>query len=271
MILIPSEQHTAVQPLFTSLQQNLVVESVLDGHTLGRVYVNDPTNPRLAVLWTLMDTVLLAGQPDERHFPALRQLILEEMLPDARSRYIPHFTLTAGQPEWPTYFPALFPDQQLAEVPRHAFHFVQQQVKWREILPPGMRLQPLDETFLAQNELENINAPVGWVRSFWPNTAAFAQHGLGFAVVDGTKVASWALSVYAGKGAVELGVETAVSHRGQGLATVAAAACLEACAERGLTPHWQCDAENTPSLRLAARLGFVIERHYRAHRLPLFP
>lgn len=50
-----------VYPLFAPLMENLVVESVLDGHTRGRVDVDDPVAPRVALLWTLLDTVLLAG------------------------------------------------------------------------------------------------------------------------------------------------------------------------------------------------------------------
>lgn len=265
--LLP-QQYAAVRPLFTPLQQNLVVESVLDSHTLGRVYADESANPQLAVLWTLMDTVLLAGQPNEHRFPALRRLLLDEMLPDARARYIPHFTLLVDRPEWTNHFPALLPDQPLVDLPRLDFHLAGRRVDWRKLLPEGMTLQPLDAAFLARSDLENMANVVGWVRSFWPDAAAFEQRGLGFAVVAGQTVTSWALVVYAGKDALELGVETAVSHRGQGLATITADACLEACAARGITPHWQCDEANTASVQLAARLGFVPRRQYRAYRLP---
>ncbi|MCB9419801.1 MAG: GNAT family N-acetyltransferase [Ardenticatenaceae bacterium] len=268
MIHLSPEQYAAVRPLFTPLQQNLVVESVLDGHTQGRVYADEAANPQLAMLWTLMDTVLLAGQPDERRFPALRRLLLDEMLPDARARYIPHFTLLIDRPEWAAQFPALLPDQPLVDVPRLDFHLAGRRVDWQNLLPEGMHLHPLDSAFLARTNLANIMNVVGWVRSFWPDVAAFEQRELGFAVVAGQTVASWALAVYAGARALELGVETAVSHRGQGLATIAADACLAACAARGITPHWQCDEANAASVRLAARLGFVPQRQYRAYRLP---
>ncbi len=230
MNLLDSTHYPVLWPLFAKLQQNLVVESVLNGFTRGRVYVNDTVNPCLGVLWTEMDAVLLAGEPDEQFFPSLRHLILNEMMPDARSRYIPHFTITVDRPAWVQKLPQLLPNNMFVPVSRLAFRLEQASPDWRALLPTDMTLQLIDAFLFNRQNLENIVAVEGWVRSFWLDIATFVQCGLGFAVLDGTRIASWALSVYASEGAVELGVETAVSHRGRGLATVAATACLEACA-----------------------------------------
>lgn len=268
MIALSPEQYPAVRPLFENLAHHLVVTSVLDGTTLGHVYADNLNHPRLALLWTGMDAVLVAGEPDEKLFPTLRHLVLEEMLPDARARYIPHFSITVDRPGWARRLPVLLPDRQLLAIPRLAFRLEKRRMDWRALLPPAMQLVPMDRSFFARPDLENMNGPAGWLHSFWPDEVAFVAHGLGFAVLDGTKAASWALSVYAGAGALELGVETAISHRGQGLATVAADACLEACISRDLTPQWQCDQNNVPSVRLATRLGFVAGYHYLDYRLP---
>ena len=164
----------------------------------------------------------------------------------------------------------LLPQLLFVAVPRLAFNLAQSPPDWRALLPVRMMLQSMDAAFFARQNLENLPSAAGWVRSFWPDITSFEARGLGFALLDGPTMASWALSVYAGEGALELGVETAVSHRGQGLATVAAAACLEACAAQNLVPHWQCDESNTPSVRLAARLGFAVQRRYTDYRF-LFP
>ncbi|MAU00109.1 MAG: hypothetical protein CL608_23460, partial [Anaerolineaceae bacterium] len=167
------EQFGAVRPLFTNLQQNLVVESVLSNMTRGRVYVDDPENPQLGLLWTEMDAVLLAGEPNEQLFPALRHLILDEMMPDARSRYIPHFTITVDRLAWVEKLPVLLPEQSLVALPRLAFHLVQPPPDWRALLPAPMTLQSMDAAFFARQALENLPSAAGWVRSFWPDIAAF--------------------------------------------------------------------------------------------------
>ncbi|MCA9974068.1 MAG: GNAT family N-acetyltransferase, partial [Anaerolineales bacterium] len=181
-----------VYPLFAPLMENLVVESVLDGHTRGRVYVDDPAAPRVALLWTLLDTVLLAGAPEARLFPALRRLLRAEMWPDARARGVPFFTLTPDRAAWAAHLPALLPGAVVEPVPRLAFRLAARRVDWRAALPAGMRLQPLDAAFLARRALPNMDQVRGWVLSFWEDEAAFARRGLGFAVLDGAAVASWA-------------------------------------------------------------------------------
>ena len=54
-------QYDRVRPLFANLRDNLVVDSVLDGHTPGWVYAGDADAPRVAWLWNRMDAMLVAG------------------------------------------------------------------------------------------------------------------------------------------------------------------------------------------------------------------
>jgi RimJ/RimL family protein N-acetyltransferase len=60
----------------------------------------------------------------------------------------------------------------------------------------------------------------------------------------------------------EIQVDTREDRRRRGYATCVSAAFVLRCLDLGLTPHW--DAANAESLRLAERLGFVLERAYPA-------
>ena len=61
---------------------------------------------------------------------------------------------------------------------------------------------------------------------------------------------------------VEVEIATHPDYRRQGLATVAGAAFIGECIERGLTPHW--DAANKTSLKIAEKLGFRFKEEYTA-------
>ncbi|MEN9938556.1 MAG: acetyltransferase, partial [Chloroflexota bacterium] len=65
------------------------------------------------------------------------------------------------------------------------------------------------------------------------------------------------------EGLIEVGVTTREDERGRGLATAACAALITSCEADGLSTWWDCAAQNTPSTRLARRLGFRDERTYR--------
>jgi RimJ/RimL family protein N-acetyltransferase len=87
-------------------------------------------------------------------------------------------------------------------------------------------------------------------------------------VID-SEIASWCLPVFAGGRRIELGVETAPTHRGQGYATFVTAACVERCLAPGLEPVWQCDRANLASTAVAQNVGFSARFEYDILRLPL--
>ena len=68
-------QYPAVLPLFQPLDFNLVIRSVVEGHTPAWVYADDPTSPRAALLWDRQDANLRVDLGDR---------IRDHIVPDAR-------------------------------------------------------------------------------------------------------------------------------------------------------------------------------------------
>jgi len=271
MIQLDPAHYDCARPLFKSLGANLVAPSILARNTIGRVYADHAQRPQTALIWNQMDTVLLAGNPNNDAVNrALRWLLLSNLMPDAQARGVPGFTLYPGSTGWETRLSQILPGLDVEPLPRRAFHLARLKMNWRQSLPAEWNMQPLTAEFLNEPGWENMTAVHGWIHSFWPLLADFARQGIGFAVTRDNVIASWCLSVYKANQALEFGVETAVSFRGQGLATWAAAACLEQCQEQGIEPHWQCNQNNLASLRVAEKLGFVPARDYTAYWLP-FP
>ncbi len=86
--------------------------------------------------------------------------------------------------------------------------------------------------------------------------AAVLQGILAAAIVDGQIVSIAHTSARSG-GFASVGVETAEAFRRRGFATAAASLVVQAIRERGEVPVWATRETNTPSLRIAARLGFT--------------
>jgi RimJ/RimL family protein N-acetyltransferase len=53
----------------------------------------------------------------------------------------------------------------------------------------------------------------------------------------------------------ELGLATAPAFQGKGCANLTAAACVEHCLARDLTPQWYCWEDNIASRRVAEKVG----------------
>jgi RimJ/RimL family protein N-acetyltransferase len=103
------------------------------------------------------------------------------------------------------------------------------------------------------------------VLSFWRSLADFSG-GFGYSAVTSQAIASWCLTVFAAGGAYELGLATAPEHRGRGLATAVAAACISECLSRSATPHWQCEEANPASMHIAEKVGFSRPLRYIAYQ-----
>lgn len=59
---------------------------------------------------------------------------------------------------------------------------------------------------------------------------------------------------------IEIEIGTNAKHRKKGLATVAAAALIIDCLDKGIYPSW--DAANLESVKLAQKLGYFLVESY---------
>jgi RimJ/RimL family protein N-acetyltransferase len=86
---------------------------------------------------------------------------------------------------------------------------------------------------------------------------------LGVVVLHNGIVVCEAATGAATHGLIEVGVTTAPEHRRKGLASIACARLVELCEAQGYATWWDCATQNSPSVRLARKLGYQVEREYR--------
>lgn len=125
--------------------------------------------------------------------------------------------------------------------------------------PAGVEFALIDGAFLAGRvcwrNLERVRAEVA---QMWPGLADFAARGFGVAARRGDALLCWCTAEYVGPRTCGIGIETDEAEQGRGLATAAAARFLALSRARGLEPHWECDAQNGASARVAAKLGLEV-------------
>lgn len=262
------EQHqlARLRPLFEGLRYNLVVDSVLDGHTPGWVFADRVENPSVALLWNRQDAILVAGDGRDASVQVdLRREVLPSIVTDARQRGIPALSLHYFPESWEDAIEHILRGRQLEKVWRRYYQPGPLKVAWQENVPSGCQMRRIDQVLLVE-DLRQVSHVRGWVLSFWRSIQAFEETGFGFCLVQGEAIASWCLSVYASGNARELGVATAPEYRNQGSATLTAAACVEHCLERGWVPHWHCWEDNHASAAVADKVGFVKPRRYSVYR-----
>ncbi len=239
-------------PLLSRIPQAVLPHAICQGTNPGRVFVDDLTTPRTTLVWTTVGYFLLAGNPGAvPDLPALSHALTEVFIPAAQAGGESGFILIPTEDGWKEHLPTLLPGREVIEIYRRPFAFDPAQFAalgdWRGRVPPGFRLQALD-TALAEQ---------AGVLASWASLDEFLAHGLGFALLDGDKIASLCSSVFASREKVEIDVHTVENYRRRGLATLTAAALIEACLQSGKQPNWECFWDNQPSTALAQHLGFT--------------
>lgn len=100
-----------------------------------------------------------------------------------------------------------------------------------------------------------------WLDHNFGSHAAFLDHGFGAVAVYDNQVAD---SVVGDR--VDIGVETDEAHQRKGLAYRTTCMALDQAFDRGLRQiGWHCHLVNAPSVETAEKVGFTLQREYRAY------
>jgi GNAT superfamily N-acetyltransferase len=258
---LPPTDFQQVQPLLASLDEHLVIFSLLASITPGHVYVDQPGNPQVA----LIDAgyrVFLAGSPQDRALSqSLNRLLTRQVIPQAKAAGRDALLLHLADPTWDTELESvlagLYPLWRLREY----YECTRLREDWRPLLPSGFALQPVTAELVARDELENVGYLREELCSERPSIEDFLARSFGFCVLDGSSLAGWALSEYNLAGRCEVGIATIDEYQRRGLGTVTALALVEYALANGYSRiGWLCWKSNVASSALARRAGFEYVR-----------
>jgi RimJ/RimL family protein N-acetyltransferase len=248
------DRYAAASFLFAALSTyNLAAAAVLGGTAPGQVWVDDPAEPRVALIRS-PEGYYLAGDAGR----ALAYSALKETLPH-------HAYLIVDPPAWAGVLDRIWVNRAARRHPR--LHLVLRSFcldGWRDGVPAGYCVVPVDADLLARTELKNHDQVAGWVDG-WPSTEDFLCKGFGYCALCNREpaIAAWCIADAVLGARCEMGVTTDPAHRRRGLAAAVASAAVEHCLERGFAEiGWHCLASNVGSQAVASKVGFEIERAY---------
>ncbi len=246
--LMPSECRR-VLPLLKGIRQAVLPWAICEGVNPGRVFVDRRDEPQLALIWSPVGYYFLAGAVKE--LDAVRQVLTETFIPASQADGESGFILIPGEAAWKAHLAEILPGRNVIEIYRRPF--VLERERFAAVgdrckaVPPGFRLVPLTRELAERVDVLRVS---------WASLEDFHLMGMGFALLDGDRMASVCLSLFASHNAVEIDMHTDEAYRRRGFALLTAAALIEECLRRGLSPNWECFWENEPSVALAERLGF---------------
>ena len=253
IVSIDSGERDVLIPLFADhLVERILINSILEGHT-GIALADSKTNPRVAQLthsrWTWVGG-------DATH-PIARQLL----------QNLSKVWITPVSEAWREL---IFQVHGRRVKQTRAIEFSPESLNLKHLqnlqkrIPFGCHIQRIDISLANQLKNEGFHS-FGGFRAL----TDFAERGIGFCATINDRIISYAVSMIQCREGIEIGIGTHADFRNKGFATIVGAKLLAHCIEQGIYPHWTTSYENTTSIHLAEKLGYVRDAVYETLGVPV--
>ena len=257
------KDYARARGVLQALNERLPVPAILAGEVPeARVFVDDGAHPQVALAWR-KNHLYLAGSPGNAVFNEdMRRLLDETIGPNRRAAgssmfelfYAPH---PAGSP-WEGVIEQMLNDRAPVRGDRQCYVCSEPPpAGWRDALPHGFALRPVDDRLLGERQLKNLDILKSEMCSERASVEEFLARSFGTCVVDAGEIVSWCLSEYNLGPRCEVGIETGEAYQRRGLGTLVARALVERALAQGYTHiGWDCWADNQASVATALKAGF---------------
>ena len=238
---VPSPAQAALRPWFLPERPGPLVglHVINTGH--GTLWVDRIAAPRL-VKAAVAGNICLLGDPS-----LLAAVLLPEPLTgflDAADSFVPRLQALFPRLQW--WYRLIF--EQTALPAAHP-------------APSGAVVRRLGAADAAA--VAGLDDEIAWIHKTWGGPAGLAAGGHAWGAFVAGRLAAVACSFFVGDAYEDLGVVTVRAHRRRGLSTACAAALCADVRGRGRLPSWTTAVENEASIRVADKLGFVLQRQDR--------
>ncbi|HDP77645.1 MAG TPA: GNAT family N-acetyltransferase [Mesotoga infera] len=262
---VEPEKLQGIETIAEELGQNLMSLSVTELYTKGIVYVDNPEEPNIYVIWNCCDSILVGGRIEDNLLIPLRDLFSKTLMTLARGFGIPHLNFYSA--------PVMY--ERLGNIliglgSRQVRRSLFQMRSSKDMKSGNCNNDNAPRRItreLLEMELTNTKALEGWIYSFWKDEESFLRNSGGYAVVRKGTILSWCIGVYRSADRIEVGLETVEESRNQGFGMAVSRACINEFLSNGLTVDWHCDSANSPSLSIARKLGFKEILEYSIYQI----
>jgi hypothetical protein len=272
-LLHPKDYGLVTSPINQVSFNNLFVRSVVEQKVSGKVFVDNPADPKTFYVVHPYGMSLLFGDATNAEF---NRKFLDYSLNVHRTRD-KHEWLQAHPAQWDKVLTDLYSDV-LVESQNNSdgveSGIIELNTRVHFKFNPSKYLQNKTKTLpqrceIVRTDKKLFNAMPGAVipRHFWDSYEDFSKIGAGFTVLCNQEMASTAFSAFVIDDKLELGIESLPHFRGNGLAQIACSALIDHSLDHKLDPVWACRLENKGSLLLAEKLGFEVCNKVPYYRL----
>jgi hypothetical protein len=264
-------EYKLIKPLLNNLEYHPVINGVIDGNNLGRIFVDNATHPTVALVWAKMEMFFLIGNSHNEEFNVnIESYIINHIKPEALEIGDTDFNLEVFPfKDWEetikSHFSVSFYEGQRVPFVFEKDRFLKD-LNQPNRISNGYEIHRIDHRMIPIDTDKVLEQEI---LKFWESLDKFFQTGLGYCVTKGNVVIGSCISVFVSGKEYEIGINTYnTEHRGKGLATLMAREFIFECIENEWNPHWTTEDFRKDSIAIANKLGFKQLSNYQVFYIP---
>ncbi|MBA3873468.1 MAG: GNAT family N-acetyltransferase [Anaerolineae bacterium] len=251
--------HPVLPVLFGVPHLHFVVTAMEVGNSPALAWVDDTHMPTSALIWDRAHNLYFGGDAHNATFNAsLRDFVVDNLVAEARQRAFGILKLYAVHDDWLDEIVTFLPDLSVQAHARVLYRLnPSADLSQPPKLPNHMRLVLIDNELLQTPRLTGISAVMQEIEDCWTSPEHFVDQAFGYCIIHDTDgIISWCTAEYFSPGVCGIGIETLQPYQRQGLATITARAFAQHATRLGWQVNWDAWLKNTPSIRVAEKIGF---------------
>ncbi len=256
MILL-QENYPITNTLFKNNKKSFVFNSIIEGFTPGRIYLDNVETPNYYVVFDGGNFVLYVGGniTSEDTYKECANFINKSILTDElKTAYDSWILIACDNDDWQSGMDKHLDYKTLHKGSRTLYHHVQKTPLKIE-LDQTTEIKSIDIDVL-NSSLQHVEDLKEEVSSMWGDQESFVKNGFGTCAVTEDNLLSWCTAEFLSQGACGIGIETVEDAQKKGIATAVASAFVNLCYKRNITPYWDSWTKNLASIRVAEKTGF---------------
>ncbi|WP_442599598.1 GNAT family N-acetyltransferase [Neobacillus sp. D3-1R] len=268
---LKKNDYIKIKPLLRGLEDHPVINGVIQGNNVGKIFVDNLDEPTTSLVWAKMEMFYLIGNCENHNFTRqLESFIFNTIKPEALAIGDTDFNLEVyPYQDWIEKVPNLF-SVSLKMGYRVPFIFEKDSFKHffekPFTLAEGYEIHLIDQNVIHMDRDRVIEEEI---LKFWESLDQFLNIGIGYCITNNDNVIGTCISVFVADKEYEIGINTySTEHRGKGLATALAREFVRECLHNGYTPHWTTESFRMDSIAIAKKIGFKQLPNYKVFYLP---
>jgi hypothetical protein len=259
-----------LKEFFNNEQVGFVFDSILEGNTPSEIYVDNVEKPSIALIWDRGHCFYFGGiaVKEELYCEGVK-FFIDKFLNETTRHLIKIAKIYSMSSIWENKLSELLGGFNPIIGSRSLYYHDLNTIPLVSAKVDTIEVKSINEEVIQNESLSNLECMIEEISSMWGSAQNFITKGFGRYAIEGNNIACWCTAEYVSSTSCGIGIETIEEYQDKGIGSLTAGSFLNRCLQLKVTPYWDSWMRNTPSIKVAEKLGFKKLKDYRIILLQL--